>query len=98
MCSPFQVISLLMLSVIHLGWMLSQSFKVKEARGALQISIWKTGINNPDRQVITVRVSAPSSLLPNRSNESAPGISSALKISFQHSGHNTQRARRWLDS
>lgn len=92
MCLPFQVISLFMLSMIHLGQTLSQSFKVTGARGALQISIWKTGINNPDRQVIIVRVSAPSSLFPNRSNESAPEISSALKISFHHLGHNTQRA------
>ncbi len=83
MCLPFQVINLFMLPMMHLG--------------ALQISIWKTGKNNPDRQVIIVKVSAPSSLFPNSSNESAREISSALRICFQHLGHNTHHAKRWLE-
>ena len=79
MCLPFQVFGLFKLSMIHLGWTLSQSFKVKEARGALQISIWKTGINNPDRQVIIAGVSAASSLVMNQQQRSHQ-----LFRSFQH--------------
>lgn len=58
--------------------MLSQLFEVKEAKESSQISIWETGINNTDRQAISIRVSAPSSFFPKRNNESAPEISFKL--------------------
>lgn len=70
MCLPFQVIGLFMLPMIHLGWTLSHSFEVKEARGAVQISIWEMGINNPDGQVITAGVSAARSLVMNQQQRS----------------------------
>lgn len=57
MCLPPQVISLFILSMIHLDEPLSQSFKGKD--GAVQIFIGKAGINNPDGQDVCTQQLIP---------------------------------------